>query len=102
MPEQRTVRLVGGPADGRVIDNYRGGPVLMHSDEHADMVARYRPTAPIMAFTPDARIARQLQLVWGVRPLVNDTEVGTLELWCISRDGKHRWKLEFNVREQRR
>ena len=28
------------------------------------------------------------------------TEVGTLELWCISRDGKQRWKLEFNVREQ--
>jgi hypothetical protein len=26
------------------------------------------------------------------------TEVGTLELWCLSRDGKHRWKLEFNVR----
>jgi hypothetical protein len=29
------------------------------------------------------------------------TEVGTLELWCISRDGKQRWKLEFNVREQK-
>jgi molecular chaperone DnaK (HSP70) len=29
------------------------------------------------------------------------TEVGTLELWCISRDGKQRWKLEFSVREQR-
>jgi len=28
------------------------------------------------------------------------TEIGTLELWCISRDGKQRWKLEFNVREQ--
>jgi hypothetical protein len=27
------------------------------------------------------------------------TEVGTLELWCMSRDGKDRWKLEFNVRE---
>ena len=28
------------------------------------------------------------------------TEVGTLELWCISRDNKDRWRLEFNVREQ--
>jgi hypothetical protein len=27
------------------------------------------------------------------------TEVGTLELWCVSRDGAHRWKLEFNIRE---
>jgi len=29
------------------------------------------------------------------------TEVGQLELWCYSRDGKQRWKLEFNVREGR-
>jgi hypothetical protein len=29
------------------------------------------------------------------------TEVGQLELWCFSRDGKQRWKLEFNVRERR-
>lgn len=28
------------------------------------------------------------------------TEVGTLELSCLSRDGKQRWKLEFNVRER--
>jgi molecular chaperone DnaK (HSP70) len=27
-------------------------------------------------------------------------EVGVLELWCVSRDGKQRWKLEFNVRSQ--
>ncbi len=26
------------------------------------------------------------------------TEVGQLELWCLSRDGKQRWKLEYNVR----
>ena len=45
----------------------------------ARLVARYRPTAPIMAFTPDERVARQLQLVWGVRPLVTDTQVGTLD-----------------------
>ena len=28
------------------------------------------------------------------------TEVGTLELSCLSRDGKQRWKLEYNVRER--
>jgi molecular chaperone DnaK (HSP70) len=26
------------------------------------------------------------------------TEVGTLALWCVARDGRQRWKLEFNVR----
>jgi hypothetical protein len=25
--------------------------------------------------------------------------VGTLELWCVSRDQEHRWKLELNIRE---
>lgn len=28
------------------------------------------------------------------------TEVGTLELWCVARDGDQRWRLEFNIREQ--
>ncbi len=27
------------------------------------------------------------------------TETGVLELWCVERDGPHRWKLEFNLRE---
>ncbi len=32
---------------------------------------------------------------------VKVTEIGTLELWCVSKaDSSQRWKLEFNVREQ--
>jgi pyruvate kinase len=30
-------------------------------------VAAQRPAAPVLAITPDARIARQLAVVWGVR-----------------------------------
>lgn len=45
----------------------------------ARLVARYRPESPIMAFTPDDRVARQLQLVWGVRPFVAQFQVGSLE-----------------------
>jgi hypothetical protein len=31
------------------------------------------------------------------------TEVGTLEIWCVSsRDDRRKWKLEFNLREQER
>ncbi|MGH7963320.1 MAG: Hsp70 family protein, partial [Candidatus Binatia bacterium] len=33
-----------------------------------------------------------------VRLQTHVTEVGTLELWAVSRDETHRWKLEFNVR----
>ncbi len=28
------------------------------------------------------------------------TEMGTLEVWCVSRDAAHRWKLELNIREK--
>ena len=28
------------------------------------------------------------------------TELGTLEVWCVSRDGVQRWKLELNIREK--
>jgi hypothetical protein len=28
------------------------------------------------------------------------TEIGTLEVWCVSRDAKQRWKLELNIREK--
>jgi hypothetical protein len=28
------------------------------------------------------------------------TEIGTLELWCVARDGRGRWKLELNLRER--
>ena len=27
------------------------------------------------------------------------TEIGTLELWCVAKEGERRWKLEFNLRE---
>jgi hypothetical protein len=27
------------------------------------------------------------------------TEIGTLELWCVEKSGKRKWKLEYNVRE---
>jgi hypothetical protein len=27
------------------------------------------------------------------------TEIGTLELWCVAKDGANRWRLEFNVRD---
>ena len=45
----------------------------------ARLVARYRPSAPIVAFTPEEEVARRIQLVWGVRPLVTGTDVGTLD-----------------------
>ncbi|HEY2385770.1 MAG TPA: Hsp70 family protein [Candidatus Binatia bacterium] len=33
-----------------------------------------------------------------VRLHVHLTEIGTLEIWCVARDGEQRWRLEFGVR----
>jgi hypothetical protein len=35
-----------------------------------------------------------------VRLQTRITELGTLEVWCVSRDGTNRWKLELNIREK--
>jgi hypothetical protein len=43
----------------------------------------------------------RLDQVIPVRLLTRVTEVGTLELWCVSRDEAQRWKLELNIRERR-
>lgn len=42
----------------------------------------------------------QLGAVLPVRLETRVTELGTLEVWCVSRDGAHRWKLELNIREK--
>ncbi|CAN5484550.1 hypothetical protein BH23ACI1_BH23ACI1_15820 [soil metagenome] len=39
-------------------------------------------------------------LVIPVRLESRMTEIGTLELWCVARDGDRRWKLELNIRER--
>ncbi len=54
----------------------------------------------IEEITPiSAKLEGQGQRVVPVHLHTKVTEVGQLELWCHSRDGKERWKLEFNVRE---
>jgi pyruvate kinase len=44
----------------------------------AKLVAKYRPAVPILAVTVDQKVSRQLQLFWGVQPVVvrrmGDTE----------------------------
>ena len=51
---------------------------LTHTGRTARMIARYRPNAPIIAFTDNPRISRLLNLVWGVECIhietVEDTE----------------------------
>ena len=42
------------------------------SGSTARLVARLRPTAPILAFTPNEAVYHRLNLVWGVTPIMCD------------------------------
>ncbi|HEX4952444.1 MAG TPA: pyruvate kinase [Thermoanaerobaculia bacterium] len=45
----------------------------------ARSMARYRPQAPIRIFTWDEAVARRVQLIWGVRPLLMNRDVDHLD-----------------------
>ena len=45
---------------------------MTHSGSTARMISSYRPRSSIYALTPFTKIARQLQLVWGVQPIKVD------------------------------
>ncbi len=49
--------------------------------------------------TVEATLEGESGAVIPVSIQVRLTEVGTLELWCVSRGSDNRWKLEFNIRE---
>lgn len=46
----------------------------------AQIVSKFRPKAPILACTGDERTARQLQMVWGVEPIIIPVIRSTEEL----------------------
>ncbi|MEM7579304.1 MAG: pyruvate kinase [Mastigocoleus sp.] len=43
---------------------------LTQTGATARNVSKFRPQAPVLAITPHVNVARQLQLVWGVKPLL--------------------------------
>lgn len=43
-------------------------------------IARFRPTMPIIAFSPNERTARQLSLSWGTTPLAGASPTHSLEM----------------------
>src|SRR5208282_260130 len=52
--------------------------------------------APLVTLLRYGKKMRDVYLI--VRLRASFTEVGTLELWCESRDTPHRWRLQFELR----
>ncbi len=69
-------------------------------DAHGEVVsldeAEVHRHAPLVTLLRYGRKLREGYLVVHIR--ASFTEVGTLELWCESRDTQHRWRLQFELR----
>jgi molecular chaperone DnaK (HSP70) len=97
VPGQEFGLVVGAPAEFRFLSSTvrRDDPVGTLVEEWEGEIEELSPVATTLA------ASSQQGYIVPVHLHSNVTEMGTLELWCISRDGKQKWKLEFNVRDKR-
>jgi hypothetical protein len=95
-PQREFGLVVGEPAEFRFLSsNVRKQDQIGHLiEDWGDEIQELNPLEVTL------KIDGQEDTVLPVRLESRVTEVGTLELWCVSRDGSQRWKLEFNIREK--
>ncbi len=97
LPEQEFGLLVGEPAEFRFLcssvraDDRVGALIEDWDDREIQELSPLRTALPAEG---DKGSLIPVQLESHV------TEVGTLELWCVEREGERRWKLEFDIREK--
>jgi molecular chaperone DnaK (HSP70) len=96
VPGQEFGLVVGEPAEFRFLgsNTRRNDTVGLLVEDWQDQIEELNPLATTLEAPGKEGRTVPVHLHSKV------TEVGTLELWCFSRDGKQRWKLEFNVRER--
>jgi molecular chaperone DnaK (HSP70) len=100
VPGQELGLLVGEPVEFRFLTS-----ATRKGDAIGDVVPEVTPEtgieelAPVNTALPPGPDQEAGALV-PVRLHTRVTEVGVLELWCVSRDGSRRWKLEYNIRER--
>ena len=98
VPSDEIGLVVGEPAQFRFFSSSirrhdRPGDVLPHwSDDELTETAPMETTLPAVAGIEEPYVP--------VRFHCRVTELGILELWCVSSAGGGRWKLEFSVREE--
>ena len=57
---------------------------LTKSGATAHNVSKFRPSTPILAITSEVAVARKLQLVWGVTPLLIETQKSTTATFTLA------------------
>ena len=70
--------------------NAKGIIIFTQSGNTARLISKYRPRAPILAFTPGEAVMRRMALLWGVLPirmeLVEETDKLIVEMELLLRE----------------
>jgi hypothetical protein len=96
VPDREFGLVVGEPAEFRFLSSTvrKQDPLGTLVEDWDDDIEELHPLEVTLS------LPGREQTVLPVRLESRVTEVGTLELWLVSRDGAHRWKLEWNIRDQ--
>jgi molecular chaperone DnaK (HSP70) len=88
--------IVGEPAEFRLF-----GSSVRRDDVAGTVIERWQPGELEELPPVETTLTRSGQegRTVPVRLRAHATEIGTLELFCVARDGAERWKLEFNLRQ---
>jgi hypothetical protein len=88
--------IIGEPAEFRFLSSTvrKQDPIGALLDDWGDEIQELAPLEVTL------KLDGQEGTVLPVRLETRVTEIGTLEVWCVSRDGSQRWKLELNIREK--
>jgi hypothetical protein len=95
VPSREFGLLVGEPAEFRFLSSTirRGDEIGTLVEDWGDEIEELGPLEVTLEVGEDEDEVVPVQLESHI------TELGTLELWCVARDGR-RWKLELNIRER--
>ncbi len=96
IPDREFGLVVGEPAEFRFLSSTvrksdRAGMLIEDWGDDLEELGPLDVTLPV-AGEQDAVVPVSLES--------RVTETGVMEIWCVSRDGDERWKLERNIREQ--
>jgi len=100
LPQEEFGLVVGEPAEFRFFASstrqadQAGEVVEVDGDGGGEEILELAPVKTVLPAAPDAEAGKRVPVTLEA----NVTEVGTLELWCVARDGSGRWKLEYSVR----
>jgi hypothetical protein len=88
--------VVGEPAEFRFLSS-----IIRKQDRVGELLENWGPDIEELSpLEVTLNLEGQQGTVLPVRLESRVTEIGTLELWCVSRDNANRWKLELNIREK--